>query len=225
MENLLSQLENTLQTTGTIHHAYFVLGDGDAPVSHIYRFLENTLNIKTTGNPDVWHGRFDVFSIDEARRVAVSQEAKDFSGNKKIFIIQTNSIGEQAQNSLLKVFEEPTVGTHFFILMPQDTLLPTLRSRMIVLDTRGERVSTKSILGMNFAERLALVKEITTGITDDEKTKQDAIELLNQIESELYDLGVEKSLLPLHICQMARISLYDNGAPVKMILENVMLSI
>ncbi len=225
MLNFIEHLENTFRTTGTIHHAYFVVGDGAETFPHVHTFLGESMGVKTQGNPDFWHGKFDVFSIEDARKVSISQEAKDFAGNKKIFIIEANSIGEQAQNSLLKVFEEPTAGTHFFILMPQDTLLPTLRSRMIILDTRTERVAVKSVLGMNFGERLALVKEITTGISDDEKTKQDAIGLLNQIEGELYSLGVEKSLLPLHICQLARISLYDNGAPVKMILENVMLSI
>ncbi len=78
---------------------------------------------------------------------------------------------------------------------------------------------------MKLNERLARVKEITEGISDDTETKQGAVALLNRIERELYTHGVEKSARSLQACQAARASLYDNGAPVKMILENLMLSV
>ncbi len=157
-------LETTWLTTGNIHHAYFLVGEPSVVVPHVREFLEKTVNIQLAGNPDVWHGRFDVFTIDDARQLSDSQERKSFQTNtqankknsersikdgknkeentqesRKIFIIETNSITESAQNSLLKVFEEPTVGTHFFIISPQDTLLPTLRSRMQVVDARYVR--------------------------------------------------------------------------------------
>ena len=70
-----------------------------------------------------------------------------------------------------------------------------------------------------------MVKEIVDGIADEQKTKQDAIDFLNQIESELHTTGVLKSAKSLEICESARASLYDRGAPVKMILENLVLSI
>jgi hypothetical protein len=81
------------------------------------------------------------------------------------------------------------------------------------------------LLKKSLAEKMALVKEIVQGIADEEKTKQDAVALLNQIEAELYQSGVEKSSRGLEICEQARASLYDRGAPVKMILEQVMLSV
>ena len=126
----------------------------------------------------------------------------------------------------LKVFEEPTTGTHFFIISPQDTLLPTLRSRMqIIFHNSAEHSPFQEVLNMNLAERLARVKEITEGISDEEKTKQDAVALLNHVEKELYKKGIGNSAQSLKITQSARMSLYDRGAPIKMILEHVMLNV
>jgi len=224
----MDSLEKTFVSGGVLHHAYFMVGDADA-LARIFSFLQNTVGVATKGNPDFWHGTFGTFTITHARSLADSQERKSFDDNKssrKIFIIQANFITEEAQNALLKVFEEPTAGTHFFIISPQDMLLPTLRSRMQVIQFENEQTQkTDSVLKMKFSDRLAKVKEITEGIADEEKTKQDAIALLNSIERELYNRGVEKSAHELSVTESARTSLYDRGAPVKMILEQVMLSI
>ncbi len=222
MQPLIELYKNSEQ----LHHAYlFVTHEVDEVVTEIKNFLEKELGIKTVGNPDVSHQQFKTLSIDEARHLFLAQARKTVAGNKKIFIIETDFITEEAQNALLKAFEEPTAGTHFFIISPQDTLLPTLRSRMQVIVHNSADKKSTSILHLNLADRMAKVKEITDAISDEEKTKQDAIALLNQIETELHKVGVEKSAKSLKICEDAREALYDRGAPVKMILENVMLSI
>lgn len=222
----MEQLIDSYKNSKNLHHAYFLVGDKNSIFRDLVLFLENKVGINTSGNPDFWVGDFDNLTIDDARIIAESSERMDFSGGKKIFIIQTDSIGLEAQNSFLKVFEEPTEGTHFFIISPQDVILPTLRSRMQVIHSENENnKKAESVLNMNLKERLDKVKKITDGISDEENTKQDAISLLNQIESELYENGVEKSRIPLKICEMARLSLYDRGAPIKIILENVMINI
>jgi DNA polymerase III delta prime subunit len=212
-----------------LHHAYLFIGhEVHEVVSKLKNFLEEHLGIKTSGNPDVYHGKFSTFSVGDARTLSEKQERKSLetTGGRKIFIIETDFITEEAQNALLKIFEEPTLGTHFFIISPQDVFLPTLRSRMQVIDARSTKDEVQTnILDLSFADRLVKVKEITEAISDEEKTKQDAISFLNQVEAELYSFGVEKRAEALRVCEEARQSLYDRGAPVKMILENVMLSI
>jgi len=232
----MEQLIDSYTKSKNLHHAYFLVGDMEKIFLKLRDFLEKSLKIKTSGNPDFWHGKFDNLTIDNARDITESSNRKSFEKNPssraelatglRVFIIQTNSINHEAQNSLLKVFEEPTVGTHFFIISPQDVLLPTLRSRMQVVFHNSElKDDSKSIFSMSFKDRLEKVKEITEAIKDEEKTKQDAIALLNQIERELYDKGVEKSSDSLKLCELTRKSLYDRGAPVKIILENLMLTI
>lgn len=78
---------------------------------------------------------------------------------------------------------------------------------------------------MSMKERMDKVKDIVESIKDEEMTKQDAINLLNQIERDLYEEGVEKNKEKLKICEETRASLFDRGAPIKMILENLVLSI
>ncbi|MFZ2621245.1 MAG: hypothetical protein WAX85_00830 [Minisyncoccia bacterium] len=236
----MQQIIEFYKHSESLHHAYlFIVYEIDESISKLKHFFEEIVGIKTSGNPDFWHGKFKTLSIDEARAIIESSARKNFSGAKdakKIFIIETDFITEEAQSALLKAFEEPTPGTHFFIVSPQDTLLPTLRSRMQVVndfppehsgDNETFKVSatTGLILSMRLKERLAKVKEITDAISDEESTKQDAIAFLNQIEKELYEKGVDKSSGALKVCEEARASLYDRGAPMKIILENVMLSI
>ncbi len=238
-------LETTWRATGWMHHAYFLVGGGEETVEGLVGFLEHTVGMRTVGNPDVWRGKFATLNIDDVRLITEAQQMKNFGDDstenkkekntkqtsRKVFIIETNFITEGAQNALLKVFEEPTAGTHFFIISPQDILLPTLRSRMQIIDTREEtampreNIETTGVLKMKLGERLILVKGIVDDISDENRTKQDAITLLNTVERELYDRGVEKSAHSLKLCEHARASLYDNGAPIKMILENVMLNI
>ncbi|HEY4509026.1 MAG TPA: hypothetical protein VJC13_01940 [Candidatus Paceibacterota bacterium] len=228
----MQELINSYKQSKNLHHAYFLVGDGEKIFSELKNFLEKSVGIKTSGNPDFWHGRFNSLTIDEAREIALAQERKSFAEvglpQKKIFIIQADFISHEAQNSLLKVFEEPTAGTHFFIISPQDILLPTLRSRVHTINMARTPLATsmsRTVLDMKLAERLAKVKEIAEAIGDEESTKQDAISFLNEVEKELHEVGVEKSAKSLEVCQLARASLYDRGAPVKMILENVVLSI
>jgi len=216
-----------------LHHAYyFIEHKTEEIVEKLRHFLENVVHFKTTGNPDFYHGKFETLTIDDARTITELSGRKSFNylearlPSRRIYIIEADFVTEEAQNSLLKVFEEPTSGTHFFIISPQEILLPTLRSRMMVIEGESQKsVKEENILRLPLNERLAKVKEITEGISNEEKTKQDAIILLNQVEVELYEKGVEKSSGALKVCESARASLYDRGAPIKMILENLMLSI
>lgn len=212
----------------TLHHAYyFIEHKVEEATAKLKNFFEEVIGMRVAGNPDFFHRKYQTFSIEDARNIAENESRKDLGGSRKIFVIETDFITEEAQNALLKVFEEPTQGTHFFIISPQDILLPTLRSRMVVIDSKNESISSlkDGILSKNLKERMEIVKEITDGIKDEEMSKQDAIDLLNRIESELHQNGVEKFSRELQACMDARSYLYDRGAPIKIILENLMLSI
>ena len=67
---------------------------------------------------------------------------------------------------------------------------------------------------------------MTDNIGDEKQTKQDAINLINQIEGELYaDGGVSIHASALAVCEKARTALFSRGAMTKMLLEHVALSI
>ena len=115
-----------------LHHAYLLEGEGSVIVPELLKFMEKELKLVIRGNPDIWLGKFQTMSIDDARMIKETQSTKPISGDRRIFIIELNAVTHEAQNALLKVFEEPAQGTHFFIISPSsDIFLPTLRSLLL----------------------------------------------------------------------------------------------
>src|SRR3989344_512465 len=105
-----------------LHHAYLIEGAREEIVPEILTFIES-LGIQTSGNPDFLHISTDSFKIEDARNLKTYGAEKSFSGGKKIFIISTNNLLLEAQNTLLKMFEEPTEDTHFFLVVPERNAL------------------------------------------------------------------------------------------------------
>ena len=119
-----------------LHHAYLIEGEHDMIVEEILEFIES-LKIKTIGNADVSRISLDSFKVEDARNLRSYAAEKSFSAAKKIFIISVNNFLLEAQNSLLKMFEEPIENTHFFLIVPDvNSLLKTLVSRFYVISAR-----------------------------------------------------------------------------------------
>lgn len=223
----MQKIFDSYKNSRELYHAYFIIGDKEEIIPNLISFLNNEVGVKTVGSADFWHRNFHNMTIDEAKEVFSLSQNKNFSDGRKVFIIETDFITEEAQNSMLKFFEEPTSGTHFFIVSPQDNLLPTLKSRVLTVYVNASKQKNEvgCLLDKNLGERLDMVKKITESIKDEGSTKQDAIDLLNSIEQELHAGGVEKNYEKLVLCQKTRLSLYDRGAPVKIILENLVINI
>lgn len=152
--------------TENLHHAYLVLGSKNDTDIFIGSFFEK-IDIKTNGNPDVVFWSDEKFGIDEARNLKARAESKAF-GKKKIFIINSLQITPEAQNALLKVFEEPTPNTHFVILANRNNLLPTLLSRLSIINLHSSGSNTKEaekFLKLNTGDRLQYIKTKTADET------------------------------------------------------------
>ncbi len=215
---------------GNAHHAYAMEGDPTKIREELWKLFESEWHIETKGNPDFSYQKSEIFSIDDARRLKESQENKAFGGGKKFFVIETDTITAEAQNSLLKMFEEPTEQTHFFLLGNcVKSLIPTLESR--VLRIKADEAAPMAIgaaalefLAAPLSKRLALVKKLADDIKDEKKTRADALDFLHEIELTLYQKTKQEGKLPdkmfkqLEIC---RDYLNDRSASVKMILEYV----
>lgn len=215
-----------LAQENNLHHAYVCVGDVETIFPQFETFLVDHLSFGIVGNPDYRVFAESALSIDTARALGVLQAQKNFSGERQIFVLKVGSIGEEAQNALLKIFEEPTPETHFFVFIPQDTLLPTLRSRVRMLHQESVEKQAPSFLKLSLPARLAYIKKITDDIGDEKQTKQDAVDLLNRIERELYEDGdVATRASELALCEKARTALFSRGAMTKMLLEHVALSI
>ncbi|MBI1999319.1 MAG: hypothetical protein HYS74_01545 [Parcubacteria group bacterium] len=210
-----------------LHHAYCVEGDRETAVREITRFCEGELGVATRGNPDFWRSEHGTFGIDESRALKERAAARPVSDDgRKIFLIAAYALTHEAQNALLKLFEDPTPRTHFFLVIPDaGLLLPTLRSRLEIIPLVQHPMLNKlagEFLGGSFPERCALVKEII-----DEKDKHSALMLLNGIETILHErMREERPLVPvLEEIEKCRGYLQSNAPSVKMIMEHLALVI
>ena len=123
-----------------LHHAYLLIGEvghGEAFLKH----FSNVSGVALSGNPDFFTHKTELLGIDDAREITRLASQKAF-GEKKIFFLSPLRVSLEAQNALLKTFEDPYPHTHFFLVMREALLEPTLLSRMMVLDLRNYGVGS-----------------------------------------------------------------------------------
>ncbi len=225
-----------------LHHAYLLEGDREQVVSEIFKLLES-IGLVTVGSPDVSHIVLDSFKIDDARNLKSYALERGYSASKKIFIISTNSFLLEAQNSLLKLFEEPIENTHFFVIVPDaNILLPTLLSRFYFISARQDLAEGKSkdlqeaerFIKMPIYLRLEFVKDLIREVEEDEENeisttsaRSKSIQFLNSLESFLHhkvSKGTFDTNLFHHMFKV-REFLRQPGSATKTLMESVALMI
>ncbi len=221
--NLLKDLQQN-----TLHHAYALSGSGEEFLESLFKLFKEG-GIATEGNPDFIWRKFENLGVDEARSLKEEAALKGFGTTKKIFIIEADSLTREAQNALLKLFEEPIAHTHFFLVVRETKhLLPTLLSRVIILETEKKKEDfseAKKFLSMSYKYRLEFIKKRTDKKgKEDIMNKSEALTLLNGIEVLLYKLPPLNSHLQT-LLELAKSRSYitDQGASLKMILEHIAL--
>lgn len=217
------------------HHAFVIEAEAEKGIDVAQEWLVRELGMKMQNNPDVLVLRHGLLSVEDARKIAEAAAGAPFSGEHKAVIISASRVYHEAQNALLKLFEEPPPGLYLFVILPSlGGLLPTLRSRVQVLSgdsKRKELVPEKveQFLKAGKEKRSALIKKLTSGRDEEErrKNREEAIALLNGIEVAAYatmQSGERRGAAEL-LSDIATLRghLYDRSAPVRMILEHVSL--
>ncbi len=224
----MEKLIDLYKQKGVLHHAYVLEGEKEAVRAKLLDFIENHLKHDIHANPDFWHEKFDVFTIDDARRLQVAQSMKPLSGTRKIFVLEFFGMTIEAQNALLKVFEEPTPGTHIFIIVDSAGIfLPTLRSRVEIL-----KDDARSAIDLAQAEKfLSLPTSRRFDMTDpmiEEKDKAKATMLVDSLLvlinghpkiDEKTRLAILKDVLKM------RSYLNDRSVSLKLILEHLVVTL
>lgn len=156
------QIREHLETAvmqGTSSHAYIISGEkymGKKFIAGIFAaaLLCEDENERPCGkchscsqagsfnNPDiiyVTHEKPNIIGVDDIREQVNSDVCiKPYAGKKKIYIIdEAEKMNPQAQNALLKTFEEPPEYAVIILLVTnEEELLPTIRSRAVVLNMK-----------------------------------------------------------------------------------------
>lgn len=198
-----------------LHHAY-ILENFDG----IDAALRKLLHVQEQTEMHVRH--FETFGIDESRELVHLAQMR--SQGVQVFIYVARSCTREAQNALLKLFEEPPVNTHFFLCVDTvQSILPTLRSRSWMIASDAVEKPSEPIetfMKGSLKERLTHIEEI---VKEKNTTRADA--LLCDIEEYMYthDHIHEASAALKHILHVRRV-LYDKGASLKILLESVALT-
>ena len=199
------------------HHAYVVAG-GEGVARAI---LEQ---VNQTETSYVFTRHYDAFKVDDARMIKSLQSEK--TELPSVFIISFTTAGNEAQNAMLKVVEEPTANTFFILMTPNPAnLLPTLRSRLEEVATpenkeQKSRIPVASFISMTLAERFDSIKDLTDKKSDEPINKGEVAIFLDQLELHLKQQGINDPDL-LNLVFDSRRYLSANGASIKMILETI----
>ena len=197
-----------------VHHAYYIEGS-----------LSQFDTLKTALKP-FWASAFERFGIDESRELIALSSLKNF--NEAVFLIGAASITGEAQQALLKLFEEPQKGTTFVLLVPHGALLPTLKSRMLpypelspVAENGSLHREAKQFLKIKGKERSDFIAKI---LNDDEGVKERVRDFVNALEIEL-EKDIKKNRQGLEDIAMVRDYVGDRAPSLKMLLEHLALSL
>lgn len=220
--------------TGYLHHAHLIEGVPNEIAPLLVDALGRHMGIETKNNPDLTIIRNDSFGIDEARALSDMQTRAAFGGahgiSHKFFIIGTNTLTREAQTALLKTFEEPTAGTHFFLIIPHHgTILPTLKSRVVLvaggqdlLTSVKEKTFAETFLDSSLSDRFALIKKLTETKKGESVDREMVRRTLDHIERILYTRMAGKPSRDIfHELYQAKTYLADRGSSPKMLLDHL----
>ncbi len=230
MQNIFEHYKKT----GYLHHAHIIEGVYEVVAPALVEAIAKHLNIETKGNPDFVERFYESLGIDEARELKSAEKVAGFGGSKKIFIIGAESFTHQAQNALLKTFEEPTTGTHFFIILPRrEMLLQTLLSRVLVVSPNVVKTDETKELAEKFLDatlegRFALAKKMAEKKAGETVDRELFRRMLDHIERILYTRTAGKrddatSNIFREIFQ-AKTYLSNPGSSPKMLLEHIAIN-
>lgn len=223
---------NHYKKTGYLHHAYVIEGIYETIAPLLAEELSRQLGIEIKGNPDVFVDYYNSIGVDEAREIKGMQVRSAFGANRKIFIIGTDTFGYEAQNALLKTFEEPTDETIFFLIIPRvEMLLSTLRSRVQIVqgqivNTEDEaKVLSEKFLDASLEGRFAIAKKMAEKKSGENINRELFRSVFDHIERMLYTKTAgkrdDKTANVLRELFQAKTYLANRGSSPKMLLEHI----
>lgn len=208
-----------------VGNSHLVAGDATS-IDAVLSLLRRE-GISTERNPDIYVRSYAHFGVDDAREL---RERADLSaqGERRIFILFAPVMTAEAQNALLKTFEEPPGDALFFLIVPApETLLSTLRSRMqrLVLDTGVHQgtVDERVFLSASQSVRLEMLKPLLEKGDDERRDISGIVLFLTALERVMEGVPRTSGKEGLEAIYRARSFMADKGSLLKPLLEQVAL--
>jgi hypothetical protein len=207
------------------HHAYLL----EDSTSHFDAYVEGIRAAEgfAPGSPDFFAQKYEKFGIDESRELIYRASFKKM-GARALLVIGISTITIEAQQALLKLFEEPQEGVVFIVITPPGLFIPTLKSRFLSYQHISTGVSDHStiygtmvreFLAASYKERSALVAEM---LDDEEDVRERVRDFLNALEAALAPTLSESKEIRQSLQDIAQFRSYvnDRAPSLKMILEH-----
>jgi len=219
-----------------LYHSYVIEGEPENTGVLLLEFLKEK-GLIDESNSDLLFQTYEAFTIADSGEIKDWYSRSGISNNKRICIIATKFINTQAEQTLLKILEEPKDNMHFFVILPDASILAsTILSRVHVLKIEklediDLQKKVNSFLKLTPKERVAMVALIVKENKDENnsgKLRSYATSFVNELEKIYYQKFKKENRnnqikFALEELQKSRGYLSSSGASVKMILEHLAL--
>lgn len=216
-------------------HAFYHAGPIEEGLIRARAFGSDELGIKPA-SVDVVELRYGLFPVEGARQIADHASHASVEGAHRLIIIATERFFHEAQNALLKVFEEPPAGITLILVVPSSgILLPTLRSRLAPLPTEDVPKSvpntSAAFIEATPAEREKMIAKLldrTKSDKDEEKqaARSEAVRLIEGLIATAYAKGRDDTEIRRFLTELNRFlpMLHERSAPLKLIFEHILIT-
>lgn len=174
----IEQIVETYRQTGFLHHAYLLVGKQKT----LRTVLAESLKAIEDETDPIWEN-YETFGIAESRGLIERSARRNWNGRREFVVLAARRYTAEAQNALLKLFEEPRAGLHFFILggRPAD-FLPTLLSRLMVVENKTKNETGSSFPPQFLSAPPALRLDLVARELKKELPREEWLEFLNALE-------------------------------------------
>ena len=157
--------------------------------------------------------------IDDARDI--EKESYIAENKEKIIIIMANSFKSEAQNFLLKLFEEPPKNIKFLIVSPsKNLLLPTIRSRFICEKRLVKKDDIKLDLDLKKLDLASIFEFLSKNENLDKNILMQTISAISKESLKYYNLSEEKLNFFYEAYELARLN-----SKSSIVLANLLLNL
>lgn len=211
-----------------LHHFYLVEGADENSLSELSVLLKQR-------SQHVCVFTYSTLGVEEAQSLRQEQGEFSHDGEDQYFVVSAVSVTHEAQQTLLKMFEEPKARTHFFLLMAESTaVLPTVLSRAQVVRLTSDIVlyakEVQAFIKSSVVDRIAFVAEFIKSHEGDDSSgelrlhaSQFIVALIGVLRKDPKNLISRKAFFTDALTM--REYLDNRGASVKMILEHLAITL
>lgn len=208
-----------------LSHAYIIVGHPDRTREALLAHLEHDHGVSVRGNPDVTVHAVRRLYGDDA--IALIDRVSVRSDTKYIIISAVDATID-AQNKLLKTIEEPSAGSHLFLIVPSiHIILPTIRSRAQIIiadDTDGALATATTFLKLPINARMKHIEKMLSEIKDDDQSKMNVVELIDGCTAAVHATEPRNYTLLKQLLDMRSFA-FDQSASLKYVLEWIALAL